>query len=471
MRLLWQSNSDDVYDQPDDDFVTTVSLPFSRHCSADTVDADQPQCENETASLASPQQKVPCWNTSFRDACLSLQTLTATPHEVLEYLEKTNKEECSLSLELPKKSKAILWKNNDVVPTIIEKYHEQQRQEQERLNVKERKQGMLTKVATQVFQRIFFIQEVEDVHTWTEENDDYSSEHDLGWQQEIANIGLAVQCCQTLVRHAAEGKVLLRQGDSEHSVMGWIRSLPKEELVSTLPEGQISVLMDALLEMKLARIVDDILAIGFTTDIDRDISMALLRIDMAMRATEASMEQWTIQRDAALTRAVQCKRQNRNAAAIREMKRKALYETHLESTRGTLINLEQTQHAVQTAQSQAQLVRMLEETASTWKVVRQYGVTIEEVNDLALNLAEELGHLDDDNRKLLQCSNDDFSEEELLTELGNLTLAENDRIRTVKQSSSRALAHKAKDDAAEIKGDNGTPQNASAVANEPVVAV
>ncbi|KAI2497203.1 hypothetical protein MHU86_17297 [Fragilaria crotonensis] len=462
MRLLWQSNNDDVYDQPDDDFVIALS--------SDTIDVDQPNCHKESALLASPQQTVPCWSTSFRDACISLQTLTATPHEVLEYLERTNKEEDPSSLELPKKSKAILWKSNNVVPTIIEKYHQQQRREQERRNAKERKQGLLTKVATQVLQRIFFIQDVEDVDTWKEENDDHSSEHDLGWQQEIANIDLAVQCCQSLVRHASAGKVLLRHGDSEHSVIGWIRSLPTE-LVSKLPDGQINVLVDALLEMKLARIVDDILAIGFSNDTDCDISMALFRIDVAVQATEASLEQWTIQRDAALTRAIQCKRLNRNAAAMHEMKRKALYESHLETTRGTLINLEQTRHAVQTAQSQAQLVRVLEETASTWKVVRQHGVTVEEVDDLALELAEELGHLNDDNSKLLQLANDDFSEEELLIELGNLTLADNGRIQTVKQSSSQSFAHETKDnlnDAADIKDENGTVQNANA--NEPVVA-
>ena len=188
--------------------------------------------------------------------------------------------------------------------------------------------------------------------------------------------------------------------------------------------------------MKLAHIDNDVLAIGILTDSDRDIAIALFRLDMAMKATEASLEQWTMQRDAALARAIQCKRQNLNTAAMAELKRKALYESHLERARDTLLNLEQTQHAVQTAHSQAQIVRVLQETASTWKLVRQDRVTLEQVDNLSLDLAEELGHLNHDNTTLVQIAKDDFNDEELLTELQNLTLSEKGRIKTVRQSLS-----------------------------------
>ena len=466
-RLLWRSNSDDVYEQPDDDFVIAALSPSSRATTACAVDK-RPQNEHEEAAM----QQAVCWNSSFRDACVSLQTLTATPQQVLEYLERTKKEESS-SLELPKKSEAVLWKSSNVVPTVIDKYRQREH------NANESKTSLFAKVASQVFRRVFFSQEMEDAEPWKEEHDDHESEHRLGWQQEIAHIDLAVQCCEVMVRHAAAGKVFLRQGESEHSFVGWIRTLPDEELISKLPEEQINVLMDALLEMKLASIVDDILALGFSSDTDCDIAMALFRLDMAVQATEASLEHWTMQRDAALGRALQCKSQNRSAAAIAELKRKALYDNHLERTRGALLNLEQTQHAVQTAQSQAQVVRVLEETASMWKLVRQHGVTVEQVDDVALDLAEELTHLDDNNSKLVQLQEDDFSEEELLRELENLTLSGHDEIKTVNQSSIDQGYHSFADEskqafsinAAETKDHGCVLPVARSEENETVIAV
>jgi hypothetical protein len=418
--MLWRSNSDDEYDQPDDDFIDAPSP--SRAVKSDEHNTD----DN--------------WNVSFRNTCSALQSLQATPQQVMEHLDEQSSGKASL--ERPTQSRVVLWTTSeDVVPVIVEHYRKREKED------KERQSWWITKVASHLYQSVVSTAKDEDYDVeqhWKDENDDYESEREVGWKDEIVNLDLAVQCCQELVKNAAVGssaRILFREGDSkdDKTVIGWIRTLSDEiTVLSKLPEDQINVLIQVLLEMEQVHVVDDVLCLG-AEEKDRNIQIALFRLDVAIQQTEESMDRWTQQRDTALAKAVQYKRLNKKVAALSELRRKALYDVHLERSQGTLLNLEQTRQAVETAQSQAQLTTVLQETASTWKEMRtgEEGLTVEKVDELALDLAEEYEYLEDVNGAVQKLSNDaaDYDDDDLLKELENLTIAEGD---DMKQSLDHA---------------------------------
>lgn len=463
---LWRSNTDEAFDQPDDDFVhnnKNTSKPRIVGGTAITSSTSSASRTNATVltSHGMVNETHHSWNVAFRTMCWSRQTLVATPQQVLEHLEQQSNSENTTattkkasSLELPKQNTVVVFTSEGVIPAIVKKYRQREEEivqaaaaaatSHHNKSSWSHRTWQIAKITAHWLQTVISVTDEEaDDESWNEQNDDHTSEQDVGWQQPLVNIELAAQCCLDLVEHAATagaGKVFLRHGESQHSIMTWIRSLPTRMLVSRLPEDQINLLITALIEMNHAAIVDDVLVLC-VQDHDRDTQIALFRLTVAIETTEASLERWSTQRDAALARAVECKKQNRISGARLELKRKALYEWHLDQTHCILLNLEQTRHAVETAQSQAQLIQVLETTAETWKLVQRQEtgerLTVEQIDDLALDLAEELEHLDDVHDKLQQLgAPSSFSESELLQDFENLSIIEHGTVPHKEQSPS-----------------------------------
>jgi len=432
--MFWARTNDavddpDAYEQPDDDY--TAHLKYHKHEGEKEVAvAEEKQQQQEQ------QQQHDDWTRLLNETCSTLGSLHATPQQVLDH--------ATFLACRPKQSHVLLWRNKSVVPALVAAY----RRTEERQSQQQR--WWFTRVVQSWYQTA-----VVDATNWNQDEDDFQAELPVRWQDSVLQVDLAVQCCQML---AAANCVKLRQGeeDDQDTVLGWLAR--QEGVLSKLPQDQVNKLMEVLQELNLAQVVDDVVIFGSE---DTDISIALFRLDRAIRQTERSMETWTKQRDGALTKASQFKRKNQTALAMQQLRRKALYEANLERARGTVLNLEQTRHAVVTAQSQAQVTRVLKDTTSVLKGLNAQ-VPVQHVDDLAVNLQEEYQHLKDVSTTLQQVNDRECDEAEMLKELEAMTIGDVEGSR-----DSKPLVECTNSDTEKLKGINTASGKPSAEKQSP----
>mmetsp|Transcript_4128 Transcript_4128/g.6458 ORF Transcript_4128/g.6458 Transcript_4128/m.6458 type:complete len:196 (+) Transcript_4128:852-1439(+) len=141
-----------------------------------------------------------------------------------------------------------------------------------------------------------------------------------------------------------------------------------------------------------------------------------------MKEVESRIEKWEHQRDISRKKASEHHTKNQKDHALTQLKRKAVYEHHLESAHATLLNLQQLCNAVESSQSNAELTNLLKESTLALQSSRLSGnISPEEIDTLALDLQEEYAHSSDINRRLQADST--FDEEELLDDLQKLKIS------------------------------------------------
>lgn len=422
---FWRSDVDDdaYYDQPDDDYVV-ASSPRAK------VNEQQQQEEEEIGDDP--------WTTALHDTCLSLNSLYATPQQVMQKSVVENE-----SFERPKQSEVMLWSNTDKVSTLVECYKRKQKE----IDAKEQASSSwwISRVASRVYNTVAVVSKVNDDDyidlDWNQAGEDHSvsaAPCEVPWKEPVLHLDLAVQCCQGIVSKAKESVaifeaeknqerhavILYREGTADNCFMGWIRKLQKQKssseqdeeddekystvispehlLLSKLPDDQMQVLLDVLLELNYARLVDDdMIVVGGDAEQQSEDSVAvsLFRLDSAMKKIDTRIQHWTEQRDSSLTQALKYNKKSKTNATAKNLvmthlRRKQLYDRNLAQAHATLLNLQQTRGAVETAQSQVHITKVLSETAMALHDLNANGVTVDQVEDLKDDLQEEYEHLD-----------------------------------------------------------------------------
>mmetsp|Transcript_22191 Transcript_22191/g.33656 ORF Transcript_22191/g.33656 Transcript_22191/m.33656 type:complete len:470 (+) Transcript_22191:56-1465(+) len=416
--MWWKGHSEEesVYEQEvDDDYVTNHNIS--------SIKEEQNEENSET-------DRGHDWTTAHRNTCLSISSLQVTPQQVLE--------DCGdgASIERPNKSTVVLADSEGVASSIASHFTTQQQQEQ-RNSLKKSSSRWISSIASSWY-RVVIPNDENDIEDWQQSEDDYSGrEEAVGWKEAVVNIQLASQCCLTLVDAAGQnGKVVwLNSTESpspQDTLHGWLQFLVTEcdmPLLSKLPEDQIQLLIDVLVETDHAKIFDDVLVVGARTtnenDSIRETKSSIFRLSKAMKQLESRIREWEHQRDLSLTKAVQHKKNKNRQLALTQLKRKALYDHHLESAHPTLLNLQQLYQAVESSQSNAELTNLLKESALALQSSRlTENMSPEEIDNLALDLQEEYEHLSAVNETLQPKST--FSEEELLEDLNKLMISDVD---------------------------------------------
>jgi hypothetical protein len=252
-----------------------------------------------------------------------------------------------------------------------------------------------------------------------EEEDDFVSKSmkPVGWNDMIVNIDLAIQGCNEILQNAND-IVLFRQGNSKYTFLGWIRSL--NSFVSELPEDQIVFLLDIMIKTKKVTIQEDILVFGPYDD----IRIALFRLQVTLETMETRLQNWSNQRDNLVIQAINFKKQNRLTLAKSALQRKVKYDHFIDQTYQIVLNLELTQQALTMAQSQVEVLPLLNESSSVYKSLRKDGMTLEQVDNLILEWTEEVENLERAH-KTFEASTRDYEEDILCGELESLMLNDN----------------------------------------------
>lgn len=423
--MLWSRNDEEeIYEQPDDDYLASPQSVVEQETEEQEDDEDDD-----------------LWRVAFREACSARGSLQATPQQVLDRLSEKEEE---ATLDRPTKYQVVLWKkdNNDVaVSSIVEAYRRKRDEEQP-------SSSWLSRVASTLYNTVVASPKHEE-EDWTAGQDDYRAEQPVDWSQAICNIELAVQCVEKVM--TKDVRVLKREGQASNCFLGWIHENFKDDLLSKLGEDEINMVMEVLKELQQVRVVDDeLLILGppqSAAAASDDVLAARFRLNCAIQQLEASIDGWTVQRDAALVRAKKQTKKNQKKAAMAELRRKALYDTHLERAHVTLLNLEQTREAIDTAQSQAQLTQVLQTTTSVLQSLNQK-VSLDQVEEASTNLAEEYQHLNQVN-ETLAAHNDTLvgtDDDDLLKELEALTMQDESQFESKTVSANDSDDMSAADD-------------------------
>jgi len=385
------------------------------------------------------------WEVSHKDTCVSLCSLQATPNEVLEL--------CGSSVLRPNKSRVVLSNEEDLTSLIITEEQRKRNNNKKIVQEEEQKKSpWLLNFASTCYNMVAANEENELLNNsnWEQEEDDNCNNQNEGslvkWKDTVMNINLAGHCCHSIINSVGSDykTFWLKKKDddlssSEHSsssLRGWLSSNVIDDApfdISKLEDSQLNMLVEALIEMGHAQIFEnDVIVLGGTSEEGdekiREAQNSIFRLDQTMHNVEERIKNWSEQRDEAVQKAIRYKREKKKHFALQQLKRKALYERQMETAHQTLLNLQQLQQAIELSQSNVEMVNLLKESKSALQSSQSLdgeAITLEQVDDLALDLQDEYQLLEDVQGSLLNSmgasnSSSKDEDEELLNELAVL---------------------------------------------------
>ena len=410
---------------------------------------------------------LPPWTIFHEKTCLANKTLVATARDVLQHHEN---EVVALR---PRESETIVWdeketdtvKQDAVVTAIIEALKERQNNNSNNNNDDNARQtskslsssvasaswSVMSSVATSVYNFAMNKDEFE-INAEAEEaarqhRDDkteWSNNEDepIGLDAPMISIETTLKCLDRITDNVLSVEVMTRHGFRE-----WCQSVDGDFL-GGLPDSQLSLLLEILAkqdqigwkkEEGLVVLIpkpslsssSSSLTMGMT-ETEQETAIALYKIGLAEQHAEANIRQWTTEVDRTLVKAKSLKQRKRPQQALAELRKKALLERHIENASASLVNLEQTRYAIETAETQREVFRVLSDANSSLQDQRTQ-LSVDEVEDVAGDLQAELQALTDVNEQGSRTASDNgtmslVEEEELLRELEELTTQSNDNV-------------------------------------------
>ncbi|CAB9515940.1 expressed unknown protein [Seminavis robusta] len=283
----------------------------------------------------------------------------------------------------------------------------------------------------------------------------------VAWQDPILNIPLTVECflcLQEAVEQSLQAEPTRDQGfplmlarwrsatntTTEHSEtptcwMDWVQAVgnlnnrhPPHTLLTRLSETQIDFLLDCLVSTGKITLIhhDDEELVAFMPKQQQQQQMYLeflaswYKISRAVQGVEHQREQWAQKSQQWARRALE-ERQSSSSqqAGLVSFKLHKQYQKHLEETEGTLLSLEQAQHAMETSWHQQQLVDALKTSNLTLQQQQQQqmGEQVGNVMETYRNELELLGTMQTSWASSVHPSTE-LDEEDLMAELVGLSL-------------------------------------------------
>jgi hypothetical protein len=467
MAFLFRS-TDNVaeYNQPDDDALCARKKP--------------------DAALMMKQEEKRSWDAAHQQTCESLNSIIATPRQVLEItIEGPGPNNNNTVEERPDVTKYVSWKNEMqavelVSKRLLEFQQEEASMKQLHQSASTRRSASWMTPVTWLFQILTTTMTNDDVDDWKQEDD----EHDavartlVDWDEPIVNVTRAAESCQAILRHLGDmPRVFHRKGEDEETCFyGWCHTF------SSLPTEQLAFLTKVLIATDYATVKDDCIVLH--TDPhgdDVETAVASFQIQQAIQSMETKVDAWVVQIQHCQQTALLMNRAHKPKSQIlSELKKKKLLEKHVESARMALLNLEQTQSSLDTVTNQVEIVKLLQVSRDTFRNIKGE-ITTEQVDEMVSDLQEEMELVTESNAVFLAetTGGSRLNEEDaLLEELQNLTLDEgSSKNETTKTSQSMQHLEETSDtvEGLSIKGTHERPSQSTnyaktCTAKTPVLA-
>lgn len=351
----------------------------------------------------------------------SASSLVATSRRVLEYHHDQAR-----VMERPTVAQAVLWNTNAAKQAVIDQLESDQNKSTKKNSSNwwpsSSSTLLLSGTVTKAYN--FLMDKDDDDDDFQEEDDNANDNQDLvDFESPLLNVGLASDCCRTIGKHITSttttyATALPHVVSGQEGLREWCRQQQQQQqkddeptepslltVISQLPDDQLDFLIAVMVDQN--RIVqsnnndddDNLLVLLGTNEMENDpvalrsridTAVAYFRLDRAQQQTEANLERWRNQIGVALARAQAYKRQGRKAQALTELRKKALWEGHMETAQAALMNLEQTRTALETAANQQELLQDLSTTTETLRATRGNDNSAENVDAVAVDLQEEL---------------------------------------------------------------------------------
>ncbi|CAB9506094.1 expressed unknown protein [Seminavis robusta] len=284
----------------------------------------------------------------------------------------------------------------------------------------------------------------------------------VAWQDPILNIPLTVECflclqeaveqsCQAelttdhgfplmLSRRRSATNTTYDQSETPKFWIDWVQAVghrnnqhTPQTLLTRLSETHIDFLLDCLVSTGKITLIqhDDEELVAFMPKQQQEQQMYLeflaswYKISRAVQVVEHQREQWSQKSQQWARRALQ-ERQSSSIeqAGLVSFKLHKQYQKHLEETEGTLLNLEQAQHAMETSWHQQQLVDALKTSNLALQQQQQQqkiGEQVDNVMETYRNELELLGTMEQSWASSTHPSTE-LDEEDLMAELVGLSL-------------------------------------------------
>lgn len=224
-------------------------------------------------------------------------------------------------------------------------------------------------------------------------------------------------------------KLLQRLSNEEMDFL--LDCLAKRKVLSVIPPSEDGVPKQELII--LAPPVDLPENENKSTSVEnfRRVLASLWEITTVQASLEARRKDWSTASDKWLQQAlVERKKRHHLRAGLASLKLHKLFAKQLEQSETTLLNLEQTRHAIEESWHQQQVTKVLKSSTHTLQQLRLNAPAFEhldQVDQLMEEHREELEHLNTVQGVLAE-NTAQYDEDDLLQELANLTLEEDDNM-------------------------------------------
>lgn len=398
--------------------------------------------EPEDDALSSPpkHQQQQCviarsdssWNKSHQQTCQFLNSLMATPKQVLEQQSHNS----SSVHERPTVEEVEVWGDDHAMQAASKRLMEQIEETSSNKN-----RSVPTTTVSWLYRTLMrkaaitiATTESEDDQDWLQQDDEYNAEVRrsalVEWHVQVLCMQLTVEACREIIRGISAPRSFYREGEHEDTCFfGWCRR-DSNLIASKLPMEQLVFLAQVLELSKLATVKDEYIVLHKKQPFDNQIEtcLASFQIKQAISAIETNLINWTANIQRCEQNALAMKRANKpTAQLLSEWKKKKLMEQQVESAHSSLLNLELLQAALESAKNQMEIIKVLQVSRETWTSINV--VTLEEVDNVVSDLKDEFDLSTQLNATLdITTSTIVYNEEDLLEELEGLTISESVQI-------------------------------------------
>lgn len=440
-----------------------ASSPVSQdHAKVHQQSSSPPASQKSTSPPPeSPPAPATCWSDALYNACVANNTFMLTPTQVLQNQQQVKRPHLDDSVLIFQKDTATTAKN------IVEALHKTTAPSQTSSTLSRRVYNGVTGAAssaawaaTKLVQLV-----VGNEDDYDEADLDYSEQADdvmnesialVPWSEPVICVGSMKECTNQLIPHCnGELQAVSRHGTGKYSFAEWAAAQCDCSIAPNLQQHDLDLLEHVLVESGHAVFSGNYLVFGnnvSSTNTDLiQVAVALVQLNLSIEANERLVNQRTAQVEEC-TRCATKKVQQKNVKGAKlELQKRRLLQSKIDDSHGSLLNLIQARDTLEASQfQQTHVLAPMQGATSALKALRQ-GCTVENVDDIILDLQEELNHSNEMSTVLAAGQQQEYDEAELLEELNRLTLEdveeESEAQESTAESSARIEEHENENEA------------------------
>lgn len=437
------------HDSPSEQpFKPAVGSESPKKPSSQTDENQEQQTTNKVASTPpsealkspalSPHAQSPAsppttsWSEALYRACRSKPTFLLTPRQVLQEQQQVIR---------PRQEDVIVFQNvKTTAKAVVEQLHKTAVPSSTTATTSSYSRSVYNGVAWgissvawgvgKVYQ--YVVADPDDIYEksdldWQEQEDDVNNESValVPWEEPVVCMQLLAECVNELRPHCQELQaVSLNTAMGKYSFAEWAqKACPLAKGLQQRHDQDL--LVHVLVELGHARMVDNdqYLVFGVSPNGKNvEFCVSMVRLNLAIEASERQIQQWEQEKEKCTRQALEKKKRQDMNGAKTELAKRNLLQHKIDAAHGSLLNLVQTRDTLETSHfQQTQVYESLAAAKSAFAALRE-GSSVENADELLLDLLEEQDHVNELSSALLPEQQQEFDEDELLEELMNLKL-------------------------------------------------